>query len=163
MESDALSKLLAEGLSQREIAKKFSISQTTVRYWLDKFGLLTEFQGQDFCCKVCGERDKTKLALRHGKPCRTICKGCDSRRAIDRARRNKLLAIEYKGGRCSVCGYCKNYAALCFHHLDPTKKDPNFDKMKFWGFARIRVELDKCVLVCSNCHVETHHPFASMM
>lgn len=37
----------------------------------------------------------------------------------------KLKAIEYKGGKCQICGYNKCTGALEFHHLDPTKKDFN--------------------------------------
>lgn len=37
--------------------------------------------------------------------------------------KTKLKAIEYKGGKCIVCGYNKSIRALQFHHLDPTQKD----------------------------------------
>jgi len=160
MEKHVLTKLLDEGLTQRQLASRLGKSQTTARYWIAKFGLHVKAKCRNFCCRFCGELDKEKFALRHGKPCRTICKPCDSKRAVERARKNKLLAIAYKGCKCSICGYCKHPAALCFHHVDPSRKDPNFDKMKFWSFDRIKSELDKCVLVCANCHIEAHHPLA---
>lgn len=41
-----------------------------------------------------------------------------------RRRMSKRQAIEYKGGRCELCGYDRCRAAMCFHHLDRTAKDP---------------------------------------
>jgi hypothetical protein len=42
---------------------------------------------------------------------------------IKRRKQNKLLLVEYKGGKCECCGYDKCIAALEFHHLDPTTKE----------------------------------------
>jgi hypothetical protein len=69
----------------------------------------------------------------------------------------KLEAIEYKGNRCSICGYDRCSAALEFHHMDPSKKDSGIaDLMNKCNFELLRPELDKCILLCSNCHRETH-------
>lgn len=71
-------------------------------------------------------------------------------------RKLKIRAIEYKGGACSKCGYAKCPAALQFHHLTPSEKD-----FQISGHARkwstIVEELDKTILLCSNCHFELHH------
>jgi hypothetical protein len=48
-------------------------------------------------------------------------------------------------------------AALDFHHKDPAKKDPNWRLMRNWTFERIKDELEKCLLVCRNCHAEIHY------
>ena len=65
--------------------------------------------------------------------------------------------IEYKGNKCEKCGYNKNIAALEFHHLDPnTKKFTLSDTHHNW--EETKEELDKCILVCSNCHRELHNP-----
>ena len=74
-------------------------------------------------------------------------------------RRKKLreMAVEYKGGKCSLCGYSKCIAALEFHHIDSSKKDFGLSEdglTRSW--VRIQSELDKCLLVCSNCHREIH-------
>lgn len=68
----------------------------------------------------------------------------------------KLKAIDYKGGKCIHCGYDKYYGAMHFHHRDPTQKEMNWNRMRSQGWNKIRQELDKCVLVCSNCHAELH-------
>lgn len=68
---------------------------------------------------------------------------------------NKKRAVEYKGGKCQVCGYNKSLAALSFHHRDPSKKDFNFNgRLANWD--KNREELDKCDLLCANCHCEEH-------
>lgn len=76
---------------------------------------------------------------------------------IKRWIRIKKKAIDYKGGSCSACGYNKYYGALEFHHVDPSEKDVNWTKLRLRSWDKITQELDKCVLLCSNCHREEHH------
>jgi predicted HNH restriction endonuclease len=74
-------------------------------------------------------------------------------------RRKKLRekAIEYKGGKCCFCGYKKFGGALEFHHVDENKKDFGISlKGLTRSWAKIKNEIDKCVLVCANCHRELH-------
>lgn len=69
---------------------------------------------------------------------------------------NKKKAVEYKGGKCEICGYDKCIDALEFHHQDSTKKENILSKMMSCAWERIKKELDKCKLVCANCHREIH-------
>lgn len=46
-------------------------------------------------------------------------------------------------------------SALEFHHLDPSEKDPDYYSLKI-DFDKLKPELDKCVLLCANCHREKH-------
>jgi len=74
-------------------------------------------------------------------------------------RRKKIrqMAIDYKGGRCQLCGYNKCPEALEFHHLDSLDKDFGIsDKGYTRSWKRIKKELDKCILLCANCHREVH-------
>jgi len=41
----------------------------------------------------------------------------------ERRRKIRDLAVQYKGGKCQVCGYNKCPQALEFHHLSPSGKD----------------------------------------
>lgn len=50
------------------------------------------------------------------------CKKCATESVAKRRRILKLKAVEYKGGKCEICGYNKCIDALEFHHLDPQKK-----------------------------------------
>ena len=75
---------------------------------------------------------------------------------MDRWIQRKKDAIVYKGGKCIKCGYNKHQEVLEFHHCDPSKKDCDWKKMRLKNWEKILKELDKCVLVCSNCHKEKH-------
>lgn len=75
--------------------------------------------------------------------------------------RNKIKAVNYLGGKCTKCGF-NHPSALQFHHRDPatklfsiTSKELSTPKKRPWG-TMIVPELDKCDLLCSNCHFLTH-------
>ena len=86
-----------------------------------------------------------------------FCKPCLLKSNAERRREVKIKAIEYKGGKCIKCGYNKCPGALDFHHLDPNEKDPSYNLFKTIFNNRLKKELDKCVLLCSNCHRELHY------
>jgi hypothetical protein len=78
-----------------------------------------------------------------------------SQRVINWRKRTKERALVYKGGKCLVCAYQRCNAALQFHHIDPAEKDFSIGgSTRAW--ATIKAELDKCALLCSNCHTEVH-------
>lgn len=72
-------------------------------------------------------------------------------------RRKKQEAVEYLGGKCSICGYNKCLQSLDFHHVNPADKEfnPSYIIMR-WSWEKVKKELDKCLLVCKNCHGEIH-------
>lgn len=77
-------------------------------------------------------------------------------KAVTRRRQTlKKRAIEYMGGKCVSCGYNSYQGGLEFHHLDPVQKEFGISEK---GYSRswesLKQELDKCILVCSNCHKE---------
>jgi len=88
------------------------------------------------------------------------CKTCNTEKAIERHQLMKQKCIEYKGGKCEKCGYDKCQGALDFHHVDPTEKDFNISKARHTSWEKhhikIKSELDKCQLLCANCHREQH-------
>lgn len=69
--------------------------------------------------------------------------------------RKKDNLLDYKGGKCQVCSYDKSRSALHFHHINPLEKDFQISG-KSYSFERLKSEVDKCILVCSNCHCEIH-------
>lgn len=87
---------------------------------------------------------------------KTLCKSCHNFNTIERGRKNKQDFIDYKGGHCVRCGYKSCLDALEFHHRNPLEKDPSFRSLRYWGFEKAKEELDKCDLVCANCHREIH-------
>jgi hypothetical protein len=74
---------------------------------------------------------------------------------INWRKRTKIKLVEYKGGKCERCGYDKYPEVLEFHHKDPNEKDFSISG-KSWSFERLKKEVDKCILLCANCHRETH-------
>lgn len=72
----------------------------------------------------------------------------------------KKAALIYKGNKCILCGYIRCNAALEFHHINPFQKKANISDIKNWD--DMQKELDKCVLVCSNCHMEIHSGFVDL-
>lgn len=82
------------------------------------------------------------------------------RRRIPRSykrRRNKQAALQYKGGRCRVCTYQRCTRALEFHHVRPADKKFTISQGLEKHWPVLRKELDKCLLVCKNCHTEAHN------
>ena len=66
-------------------------------------------------------------------------------------------AIRRLGGKCQLCGYDKYSGCLNFHHLNPKDKRFSLSKNNFGKkWETLRVEIDKCVLLCANCHGEVH-------
>ena len=66
------------------------------------------------------------------------------------------MLIAYKGGKCERCGYDKSSRALEFHHLNPSEKDFGISKVLTRSIQSLKEEVDKCILLCSNCHAEIH-------
>lgn len=86
------------------------------------------------------------------------CTRCYSaQRKRERRANRKQKAIDYKGGECSECGYKKDNSALEFHHTDTSSKEFNISKNSLSRpWEEVQKELDKCVLLCANCHREEH-------
>lgn len=72
----------------------------------------------------------------------------------------KLDFVKMKGGCCESCGYKKNLAALAFHHNEPSEKEIKLDMRTISNLKKeiLLIELDKCKLLCANCHLELHNP-----
>jgi len=84
-------------------------------------------------------------------------------RAVAKRRRKiKTLAIQYKGGKCQICGYSKYQGALDLHHVSGKKEFGIGDKGYTRSWEKIRREIDKCVLVCANCHRELEASVAQL-
>lgn len=68
-------------------------------------------------------------------------------------------ALEFAmGGACQRCGYSTCLAALDFHHVNSQDKAGSVSDLaarRKWEATRI--EADKCVLLCANCHREYEH------
>lgn len=128
------------------------------------------------CPKCDIEKELTEFSLNRSKKDghSSICKCChrlirkkhyDKNKTTEKARTvaNKLrikgLVEEYKSRlSCIVCG--ENHpAVLQFHHLNPDEKDFDISQATHNGvsFEKIKSEIDKCVVLCANCHFKEHY------
>lgn len=82
------------------------------------------------------------------------CRSCQNKYYVDRRRLEiKIKAIAYKGGECQSCGFKGAISCFDFHHLDPSTKSFSIsDKPHTRSWERTKKELDKCDLLCANCH-----------
>ena len=95
--------------------------------------------------------ERLSKVIKHGKK-----KKVSNTEAVESWRKRKKKAlVEYKGGKCQCCGYSRCIEALEFHHLDPNIKSFTISG-KSKSFNSLKSEVDKCILVCSNCHKEIH-------
>lgn len=80
-----------------------------------------------------------------------------ARQRNQRIRAQKTIATLKQPG-CARCGYRTCLSALEFHHIDPKLKDAELRRAirDKWPDKRIKAEIAKCVLLCSNCHREIH-------
>lgn len=70
----------------------------------------------------------------------------------------KNIMKKLKSNGCAICGYNKYDGALDFHHVNPNNKKFNLSiNALSLSNKRIINELNKCILLCSNCHREIHH------
>ncbi len=78
-----------------------------------------------------------------------------------RNRQIKQKCVDYLGGKCSICGYNKCLGSMDFHHIDPKTKEfsisPGMYRYFYKNWELLKQELDKCILLCANCHGEIHY------
>jgi hypothetical protein len=100
-------------------------------------------------CKVC-------YNIRKRKWHRTSDGEAAYQKARGRAANKKLRAIEYKGGKCEDCGGEFHISVFEFHHKDPKEKDGSPAALRNYTWERYKAEIDKCALLCANCHRLRH-------
>lgn len=114
-------------------------------------------------CKLC---DKTFSIIDKGWT-RLYCYECSpsfannngithAQNVTTKRRAIKTHLINRAGGKCTRCGYNKSIAALQFHHLNPKEKDFGIARDFSNNLEKLYKEVEKCVLLCANCHAELH-------
>ncbi len=167
--------LFDNGLNYTQIAKKLNCSKGTISYHLTSFIKERKKQKDSFLESIKANLPKNreelinlygdKLTFRDKQyffntfyklPDMGTKKGNVPKEYYQTKRyRIKKEMVEYKGGSCEVCGYNKSLRALQFHHKDPSQKDFNIGGIGSIN-EDVKKELDKCILVCANCHSEIH-------
>lgn len=157
---EEMERLLAAGLSLREVAHQLDRSLATVRHWMKQYELKPNprrRRGSED-----GPREMPSQCRRHGDTTFVRegrgyyrCKRCRNERVSERRRIIKRKLVEEAGGKCLICGYSRCQQVLEFHHLDPDIKEFHLGLNGVTrSLERSRIEARKCVLLCSNCHGE---------
>lgn len=173
-------KLINEGFTYDDITKKLGCSKSTISYHCNKLKIKSKSKNIDVdselvnkinelyksgnssytISKILGISKSTALKYISKENIRTKKKTKtkkDKSEYIMRWKKNlKKSLVEYKGSKCEMCGYDRCIEALEFHHSDPSKKDFSIST-KLFGIEKMKKEVDKCLLLCSNCHREKHY------
>jgi hypothetical protein len=112
-------------------------------------------------CTIC----EKPLTGKQKKFCSHQCKSKSTNNKLqnyeaqkERSKIRKEILIKKLGGMCSLCGYDRNYASLCFHHLKDKSFSLDFRSLSNRSWKIIEREAEKCQLLCHNCHMELHYP-----
>ena len=154
---ESVKQLHSQGLNRQQMADELNVSRRTISTYLKKLNLSTSpTKGNSKVCSKCGEL-KLLTEFNHRKNNGKTrpygsCKACIAKKR--HALKKEL--VDYKGGKCQCCGYNTYIGALHFHHLDPEEKDFAISSGKNKPVEDLYSEVDKCILVCANCHAEIH-------
>lgn len=109
-------------------------------------------------CPSCNSLKEIKdFYTRRGTQTHSYCKPCVNKQTVQRQRDLKAKAVEYKGGVCEGCKESYHPAVFDFHHVNPEDKEFNISRFRSLKWSdKIEKELDKCELLCANCHRLAH-------
>jgi len=138
-------------------------------------GKIRNLQSRKYClsCSPFGRHNTKVLIESKKKHKKCICQRCNKKYTYQRRRGDtksycaachvtikrlkvKEKAVKYKGGECQECGYRRCNRSLDFHHINSKEKEFAISNLYFRSWEKVKSELDKCILVCSNCHGEIH-------
>ena len=97
-----------------------------------------------------------KKDKRSPKGYENTCKKCCHALVLNRKQRIKAQCVEYLGGKCMKCKNKYPTAVFDFHHRNPSEKSFNIGDRGCVAFNTLKPELDKCDLLCANCHRLEH-------
>lgn len=116
--------------------------------------------------KICDRIDRSYSSLiEEALKCDLLCENCHaehhyllSKETWSKESKKFIINISTKNC-CENCGYNKSISALCFHHLHDKKfnigslgRINSLIRIK----DKIEEEINKCVLLCRNCHILEH-------
>ena len=110
-------------------------------------------------CNSCGlTKSKDDFWKRGRSPdgLRWFCKSCcaNTPEYIEKTyRATKRNFVVLAGGCCQRCGYQEFLPGLTFHHINRKEKGGPVSSLTYGNFEVARQEIDKCILLCSNCHL----------
>lgn len=128
---------------------------------------------QASCCVICGkpnESSKTSCAAcRNKQQSKKWYKANKAEHAEKMRLRQQAAYVLITGYKlehgCFRCGYRKSARSLHFHHTDASLKENTVSRLAGQGASTTRIlqEMQKCVVVCANCHGEIHEQEQSVI
>lgn len=108
-------------------------------------------------CKECGEiKPITEYYISNNKILHT-CKNCTRKKQREKYHKKQEELNNYKKQlSCKKCGENRFYL-LDFHHINPKEKEYSISSNPNASFQTIQKEIEKCIVLCSNCHREFHY------
>lgn len=127
---------------------------------------------QKYCNSICKERGRKRDHSLIYKRRKNQLYYVDNKDKINKNKRSykKKRMVEYqdimrelKQEPCLFCGKTYHFSAMDYHHKDPKEKYKDIAVLVkgMAAMKTIKAEIEKCVLVCSNCH-RTHHYFEKL-
>ena len=109
-------------------------------------------------CEICNKEFETIQFGHQRKYCFECVPQTDNfaERTAWKRQAAKREAVKRLGGKCKKCGESRPHI-LDFHHINPNEKDDTPSRLlansKIQDFF---FEIEKCILLCSNCHQDFH-------
>lgn len=138
-------------LEKEKLKSKEEIKKITKRYW-------EKVKSDPIKYKKYLEDTRRRYQERKADPVRNKKAEESYKKSYIKKYGKHIKLLNEFGSKCSICGYNKNYSVLEFHHLDPLLKEFSIGNLKNGNYDKALNEAKKCVLLCSNCHKELHHP-----
>ena len=82
----------------------------------------------------------------------------NKKEVVNKRYKRNLEIFEYKGGECAHCKIREpdQLEIYDYHHVDPSTKLHPVCRIMQGPIERLIAEVDKCLLLCSNCHRKEH-------
>lgn len=130
-----------------------------------KLKFMSKPEDTERVCRVCKEK-KPISEFVNSKTGSNLCLVCNrinnkinykkypiKRKLVnERYKKNQELIIQNKNAPCVTCGKSFHFAAMDFNHIDQSSKFRDVAKMLHLKQETILAEINKCELICSNCH-----------
>lgn len=160
---------ILDGKTIPELEEIYSCSKTVITNAKRKYNLIglspnskkrDNGDGTKTCATCNEDKSLDNFYSNGGNKLKPNCIPCEN--AIRNANKTKyiieILDEKDKKYECEECGYNKNTSALTFHHIN--KEDKSFGISEFTSISkdRLRLEMEKCICLCANCHAEEHNP-----
>lgn len=178
---EQFSEFVLNGKTVKELQKIYNCSRSRIYTLKEKYDLIGKTpnnrrqdieDGLKTCNKCKTEKPLSEFYSNGRKKSGGIkykpsCKSCEagSKRLEIIEKINTVIIEQGREYKCEICGYDKNYAAIEFHHIDPsTKKSMKSEISTSSSIEKVReildIELPKCAILCANCHREFHNPLS---